>query len=161
MTRDILLRMVGRTAFGERGFTLTELMMAVVLSSIVFLTIGTMLVAMQRYWDRTSSKVAMIREASAAMDRVSYELRRAKRDSVFAYGDSVQIWREGSRLSFRREGVDLVLRSGAAPARLVEDTVDSLRFSYASVDSSAVAVYLKVSDSSSQTKFNTVTRMRN
>jgi len=161
MTRDILLRMMGRAAFDEQGFTLTELMIAVVLSSIVFLTIGTMLVTMQRYWDRTSSKVAMIREASAAMDRVSYELRRAKRDSVFAYGDSVQIWREGARLSFRREGVDLVLRSGTAPARLVEDTVDSLRFSYASADSSAVAIYLKVSDSSSQTQLSTVARMRN
>ena len=146
---------------GERGFTLVELMIAAFLSTIVMFAIGTMLVTKQRYWDRTSAKLTMIREASAAMGRMSRELRTAKRDSVFVYGDSVQIWKNGACVRFRREGADLVLREGASAVYLVDNTLDSLYFSYAFSDSSAIGVHLGMADGEAETQLGTIVGMRN
>jgi len=148
-------------ARGATGFTLIELMVAVVLSAVVLLSVGAMLVTTQRYWDRISSKVAMSREGSIAVDKMLYELRKAKSDSAFAYGDSLQIWTDGTRMSFRRDGTDLVFWNGTSALQLVEGMVDSLDFSYAASDSSVIAVYLGLLDGDVEIPFSTIVGMRN
>ena len=150
-----------RSVGDERGFTLIELMVTIAISSIVLLSVGMMSVTMQRYWDRTSKKVALIRDASASMNRMSYEIRKGERDSVFAYGDSIHIWSSGVRSSFRQDGTDLVFQGSAGIARLAEGVVDSLYFSYAAWDSSAIGVFLRLSDGGVQTQFSTIVGMRN
>ena len=72
-----------------------------------------------------------------------------------------QVWRGGTRSSFRREGTDLVLRDSAGAAELVKNTVDSLYFDYAFPDSSAIGIYLSMSDGEVRTHLTTTIGMRN
>jgi type II secretory pathway component PulJ len=73
----------------RRGITLVELMIVVVITMIVFLSIGSGLVAGQRCWNRAWKKVNLQRDASYAMNIMSRPIKGATSVTVAEDDDSV------------------------------------------------------------------------
>ena len=71
-----------RTKKSKLGFTLVELMMAMLAFSILSLAVGSMLVYGWQGWKRNNDLVAMQRDASLAMMMISKEIRNAQYDEI-------------------------------------------------------------------------------
>ena len=66
----------------KQGFTLIEMMVAVVIGGILVVTVGYLLVTIYRSWDLGWEKVALQRDASHAMTLMKKNLRAASSATV-------------------------------------------------------------------------------
>jgi Tfp pilus assembly protein PilW len=73
----------------RRGVTLVELLIVVIITMIVFLSIGTGLVAGNRCWNEAWKKVNLQRDASYAMNIISRPVKGATSVTVSEDDDSV------------------------------------------------------------------------
>ena len=74
----------------NEGFTLTELMIALVISSLIILSIAVLFVAEYRFRADTNNDVEVAREAKAVMSHMQRILRFAKPSSVSTWSSGVQ-----------------------------------------------------------------------
>jgi len=121
-----------RTSSGQRGFTLIEAVMTIVLTGIVITVVSVFIVpATEAYFDSsTRAKLG---------DRADNALRRISRDLTLALPNSVRI--TGSSL-------ELIPVSGAA--RYATDSGDTLQFGAADASFAIVGPALKISHASQQ-----------
>ena len=157
-----------RRLFNTAGFTLIELLVTVLISGIVVLTIGSMLVIDQKYWDQGTKKLRLIEDASLAMGKMTSELRRASNtDSmkrVTAYTDSIYI---GPKF-FKCDGAgNFLFYDGSVTHTLISGKVDSLKFTYPIVDSpgdtleKAVGIDLNLSNGNLRISTRSTVTLRN
>ena len=157
-----------RPLFNTAGFTLIELLVAVLISGIVVLTLGSMLVTDQKYWDQGTKKLRLIEDASLVMSKMASELRAGSNtDSlkeVTAYTDSIHI---GPKC-FKRDGTgNFLFYDGSVTHTLISGKVDSLRFTYPIIHSSsdtlekAVGIDLNLSNGNLQVSMRSTVTLRN
>ena len=158
-----------RVIRNEAGFTLIELTIAVLLSGMVALAIGSMLVTDQRCWDRGSKKLRLIEDASRAMSKMAAETRRGSNKAgssteVAAFTDSLHI---GPK-SFKRDGANnFLFHDGSVTHTFISGTVDSLEYTYPVVRSpgdtleKTVGIHLALRDGNLRVSLRSTIALRN
>ena len=140
------------TGLSQDGFTLIELMITILISSIVAIAVGTIVVTAQKYFTSGSKQVQLQRDYSLIVEFLSNDIRSGIADSSYIYADSstaiagpavnggrclkVGLSATEKQLFFQG-GKDFVIVSpGGTKVRLVTETVDNLWFYYDSVPDS-------------------------
>ncbi len=159
----------GRLNRNEAGFTLIELTIAVLLSGIVALSIGSMLVMDQNYWNQGTKKLRLISDSSLAMSKMASEIRRGSDKAgssteVVAFTDSLHV---GPK-SFKRDGANnFLFYDGSVTHTFISGTVDSLEYTYPLVQSPgdtldrAVGILLALRDGNLQVSVRATIALRN
>jgi len=143
----------------KSGLTLSELLITVVISGILFLFIGYLLLNISRSQTIQTSKVEIERDIQDAKFRIETELRKASRVSLDQFNPSkLDFWTievNGSTRTvsktFELSGGRLWLKNNSftPPSQeLVLDGVRSLKFDYftygSSIDTNTVVVSLEI-----------------
>ena len=154
----------------QKGFTLIELIIAISLSSILFLMVATMLVADRRHWSSTSKKLNLASDASAAMSKMRSEIMLGSRapgspNKVSAKGDS--LINIGSKYFASNGDGDLIFNNGSGDKAVFKEIVSSLSFSFPAVTvggvtlDNAVGIDLTVRDGNLQRQLTSTVFLRN
>lgn len=134
------------------GFTLVELGVAMVITSIIVIVVGTVVVTANRFFMDGSSQLQLQRDHALIIELLSNEIRSGSSDSSFIYEDSSRVatgptvqsgsclkvgYPSGEEQVFFQGGEDFVLITpSGTKIRLVTGIVDSLRFYYDNVSDS-------------------------
>lgn len=97
-----------RNITSNRGFTLVELMVVMLVSAVLALAVGSMLVFGWMGWVRSNESVSSQRDASLAMLMIAKEIRNSSYDDITA-GSGIQF---NSGVSFQASGLDLIRDDG-------------------------------------------------
>ncbi|MFH1214021.1 MAG: prepilin-type N-terminal cleavage/methylation domain-containing protein [Candidatus Neomarinimicrobiota bacterium] len=123
----------------NRGFTLTELSIALVISSIIALTASVIVVSASNNFNRGSRQIRLQRDVSFANDLLTNSIREASGGTVVIYSDSseTQVVNPGECLKigtsalYYKSSRDLVYKSGSGqPQHLIRNSIDTLCFFY-------------------------------
>jgi prepilin-type N-terminal cleavage/methylation domain-containing protein len=87
-----------------KGFTMIELIMAMLVSSILVLTAGIMLYYGWQGWSRNSIKMALQADAIYAMDILDRTIRPLKNADLSIDGTGAELWKSGSRFLYLSGG---------------------------------------------------------
>jgi prepilin-type N-terminal cleavage/methylation domain-containing protein len=143
------------------GFTLVELLVAVVIGSILVLTVGLILVSAQTHWAEGSKKLALQRDASIAM----YRMERAIRGGDQAVNDSgalkiidadpatkpwKRFFRDGTDFKYQEEGWE-------DTETIINGKVNNFTFSFGG---SKVDIGLRLEDGNIEVNFTTTAMLR-
>ncbi|MFA4907181.1 MAG: prepilin-type N-terminal cleavage/methylation domain-containing protein [archaeon] len=127
----------------DHGFTLVEMSIAVVISSILVIVIGNMTIATNQYFIKGMKQAGLQRDLAFLMEMLTNNVREANADSSFVYEDSSktisgQIASNGTCIKLKipeRTVVyfigqrDFVLNTqGGTKVRFVVDKIDTLLF---------------------------------
>ena len=94
----------------EKGITIVELMVGIIIASVLVLTIGSMLFYSYLNWFRNQDAVELHRDATIAMDMIARAIRPHKGTAIGANG--------GSTLTAGSELFYLLQESGPPPLNL-------------------------------------------
>jgi Tfp pilus assembly protein PilW len=113
-----------RKNVNKEGFTIVELLMATLATSIMAMAIGSILVFAWMGWARQSESVEMQRDVSMAMRIMAKEIRQA---TSVTTGTSLSCTKPGSDVVvFSQSGRDLNMQVNAdAPMVIVRDVATS------------------------------------
>lgn len=95
-----------RNKIPKAGFSLIELMMAMLATSILVLAVGSMLVYGWMGWKRNNDSVAMQRDVSLAMRIIAREIRRTPMTGI-TVGDTLTCINANGTYAFTASGRDL------------------------------------------------------
>jgi len=154
----------------QNGFTLIELIIAVSLSSILFLMVATMLVADHRFFNSTSKKLTLASDASAAMSRMRSEIMLGSTASgssnqVSVEGDS--LIRIGNKYFTSDSEGNLIFNDGTGDKVVFKEIVSSLLFAFPAVGvngdtlCNAVSIELTVADGNLRRRLISTVWLRN
>jgi Tfp pilus assembly protein PilW len=90
------------------GFTLVELVAAMLTAAILALTAGSMLFYAFAGWQRNTENLEMQRDGTIAMDMLARAVRAAAGSNVLVQAESLQVAGGGATLRFSVSGNDLV-----------------------------------------------------
>ncbi len=134
----------------EAGFTLTELVIVIVVVSIVAVTFSAMFIEAVKTYQFIDAEKDMLQDARYAEERIARELKRVKSNtSVTAASASTLTFvdRDNATVSFSWSGVSganlLYTKSGSS--QTLAKGVDSLAFQYWKQDGTAAAPVLSPS----------------
>ncbi|MCK4447054.1 MAG: prepilin-type N-terminal cleavage/methylation domain-containing protein [Candidatus Marinimicrobia bacterium] len=130
----------------QNGFTLIELMITILISSIVVITVGTMLFTSQKYFTDGSKQVRLQRDYSLIVEFLSDDIRSGIADSSYIYADSstvstgpavnggrclkVGLTVTEKQLFFQGDKDFVIISPGGTKVRLVTGVIDTLWFYY-------------------------------
>jgi hypothetical protein len=77
----------------QAGLTLTELMIAGVVTAIVMVALITMFITSMEAWDRAGARLALQRSAALALDKVMFDIRHGSRVEIAPGLTSMTIYR--------------------------------------------------------------------
>jgi len=146
---------------GQKGFTLVEVISAMIITAIVIAAAGSMLFYGQRYWSNTWKRANLQREASYAMQRMSLSVRAGMNAELEGDGDAVKIYRATDWIRFFLEQENNNLKSeieGEVPQTIINGKVEYLQFN---VTGNTVTIGLKLREDNLQTHFVSTVMMRN
>ncbi len=135
-----MINRAGRT--NRSGFTLVELMMAIMSASLLALVVGTMLVSGFTSWRYNNNAVNMQRDASLAMETIGWQIRQSVRGDISVPGAGVLDFSGSNITNVSWEGNQLLLNPGSFP--LVRDWV--LNFEPTILPDLSVRVILQLFD---------------
>ena len=142
-----------------RGFTLTELMVAIVTVLIVVLATGAVMSMGHRNWRQAWERTNLQRDASYAVLKISQLAKRANSAVVDNEGKAVTInTQDGStRISFTNQ--DIYLQANDGPVQTVlEGEVEDVTFT---VNDGLLGIDLKLEKNHVETHLVTTVLMRN
>ncbi len=93
------------TAENKQGFTLPELLMAIIAFSILSLSVGLMLVQGWRNWYASNELVAMQRDATLAQTVIRREVRRSTLDDISVGPSRIDFAASGLRAGSGAESI--------------------------------------------------------
>jgi prepilin-type N-terminal cleavage/methylation domain-containing protein len=148
----------------QKGFTLIELTIAMLIGAIVILAAGIILFYGQKSWNNTWKRANLQRDASYAMLSISRPIKAGTSAKVEGDGKGLKIYndKEGSWTRFFvAPGLkDLALKSdvGGISGTILDDNVEDLQFN---VTGTTVSIDLKLRKDNLQTHFASTVMMRN
>jgi prepilin-type N-terminal cleavage/methylation domain-containing protein len=112
----------------QSGFSLVELMLAMVATAILSLAVGIMLVYAFRGWRQNTESVQMQRNATLAMRVMAREIRRTPVENISAGSSSLICTNASGTVFIRQQGGDLSLQVDTErPFILVNDIVATFK----------------------------------
>jgi len=105
------------------GFTLIELMIAMIVASIGILAVSWILLLNQRSWKEGNAKLELQRDTYLAMLKIEYELRPARSSEIDVSDPTKLIIAEGKE--FFLENGDLKFPNSDSPEFVVEGDSDT------------------------------------
>ena len=149
-------------AKSQKGFTLVELMIAIVTSAILVLAAGIVLVIGQEFWNEALKKANLQRDASYALINVmSRSIKAGASAQVEAGGKALRIRIGDSNSIFSHvEGThNLQYQIGSEqPQTIINGKVESLQFN---VQDNKVTIDLRLKEDDAQIHFVSTVMMRN
>ena len=145
---------------GQIGFSLVEVMIAVVIFAIFILAVGTILTSAWKFWNNGWQQVRVQRDASYAFEIIEKVVREGSTASVIDGGSGLQVVKNGSSgwtKTFQSVGGVLQLDDGSGPDNVISG-VQSISFSTAG---NAVSVSLSLLNGSASANFRTTILLRN
>jgi len=147
---------------GQKGFTLIELMVAVIIAIILLLATGTVLFIAQISWNNAWQKVNLQRYSSYAMLKKSHSIKAASSATIDDDGKAIKIYGEGGTWTtffLGQESKALICQiEGQYPEVVVNGRVEDLAFN---VEGSKVGIDLKLKEANLQTHLASTVMMRN
>ncbi|MFZ2148050.1 MAG: prepilin-type N-terminal cleavage/methylation domain-containing protein [Sedimentisphaerales bacterium] len=147
---------------GQKGFTLIELIIAIITGTIVILAAGSILFFGNRYWSNAWKKTNLQRDASYAMFRISRSIQAGRSAELEDAGQGLRIYNEGGWMRFfvAPGASKLTLKSdvGGSIGTILEKNVEDLQFN---VEGNKVTINLKLKQDNIQTHFASTVMMRN
>ena len=130
----------------QDGFTLIELMITILISSIVAIAVGTIVVTSQKYFTDGSKQVQLQRDYGLIVEFLAGDIRSGIADSSYIYTDSSTVssgpavnsgnclkvgLSAAEKQSFFQGNKDFVIVTpGGTKTRLVTGVIDTLWFYY-------------------------------
>jgi prepilin-type N-terminal cleavage/methylation domain-containing protein len=146
----------------QKGFTLIELMIAVITAVILLLATGTVLFIAQVSWNSAWQKVNLQRDASYAMLKMGRSIKAASSATIDDDGKTIKIYGEdGSWTTFflGQESNALISQvEGQYPEVIINGRVEDLAFN---VQGNKVGIDLKLREANLQTHLVSTLMMRN
>jgi prepilin-type N-terminal cleavage/methylation domain-containing protein len=146
----------------RKGFTLIELMVAIVASAIVVLAAGIVIVIGQTSWNQTWKKVNLQRDASYAMLRMSQSIKAATSAGKSPDGRVLYIPTQSNpniTFSYVADTNNLQCQIvGEQPQTIINGKVKDLQFNVAG---NTVTIDLSLKEDDAQTHFISTVMMRN
>lgn len=145
----------------KKGFTLIEMIVAIMILSIFILVVGAILTSSWKFWNSGWEQVRLQRDASYAFARIEKVVRDAS-DADLLAGNKLQLTKEsgGSPVwtkTFQKSGNILQLDDGSTTENIISG-VSSISFSdYGDT----VTVNLNLQEETSQADFRTTILLRN
>lgn len=145
----------------KSGFSLVELMMAMLATAILSLVVGLMLFYGWMAWHQNVASVQMQRDATLAMRTIAKEIRRTPMNGITA-GASLICSNAVGRVAISRNGRDLELVENTSAAfPLIRDAVTYFNTSTNANGSVRVALSLDTGNDSSNITTNYIIYSRN
>jgi len=142
----------------KQGFTVTELLLAVLATAIMALAVGSVLVYIWKGWIRHAASVEMQRDATLAMRIISREVRRTDIDNIAA-GATLTCVNTNGTFVFAASGRNLTLKQDNGTAwPLVRGGLSSFQTSKNADESVTVRMDLGIVGDSSTIEMNVFTR---
>lgn len=151
-----LFNLMNRSLVGRKGFTLVEMMVAVIILSIFIVAVGMILTSSWGFWNDGWQQVLLQRDASYAFARIEKVVRRGSSVTFLSGGTGLQVIRNGTQI-FQSGGGTLQLIEGGNVEEIVSG-VQSINFS---TSGNTVSVTLTLTDGSSNVNFRTTIFLRN
>jgi prepilin-type N-terminal cleavage/methylation domain-containing protein len=150
----------------RKGFTLIELIVAIVASAIVVLAAGIVIVIGQTSWNQTWKKVNLQRDASYAMLRMSQSIKAATSAAADVNGPVLNIKIKDPNtgtiktitFSYVADTNNLQCQIGGQPQTIINGEVKDLQFNVAG---NTVTIDLSLKEDDAQTHFISTVMMRN
>ena len=151
---------------GQKGFTIIELVIAIIAGIIVIVAAGMMLFYGQKSWNNTWKRVNLQRDASYAMQRMSRAVKAGTSARVEGNGVGLRIYNdiEGVwRRFFVQPAANSLMLKTAIVGETISETVlngkvQDLQFN---VTGTTVRIELKLREDNLQTHFVSTLMMRN
>jgi len=151
----------------QKGFTLIELTIAMLIGAIVILAAGMILFYGQKSWNNTWKRANLQRDASYAMLSISRPIKAGTSAQVEGNGEGLRIYndKEGlwRRFFVQSASNNLMLKSeivgdNSIPETILDGKVEALQFN---VTGTTVSIDLKLREDNLQTHFASTVMMRN
>jgi prepilin-type N-terminal cleavage/methylation domain-containing protein len=145
----------------QKGFTLIELMIAVMAGVVLILAAGMVLSIGHTFWNKSWEEANLQRSASYAILIMSHSIRAATSAQVEGGGTALRIYKQGNsniRFSYVEATNELRSQFGAQPETVINDTVEDLQFN---VVGKKVTIDLRLQKDNAQTHLVSTVMMRN
>jgi prepilin-type N-terminal cleavage/methylation domain-containing protein len=145
----------------QKGFTLIELMIAVMAGVVLILAAGMVLSIGHTFWNKSWEEANLQRSASYAILIMSHSIRAATSAQEEAGGTALKIQKQGTsdiRFSYVEATNELRSQFGAQPETVINDTVEDLQFN---VVGKKVTIDLRLQKDNAQTHLVSTVMMRN
>lgn len=146
----------------RKGFTLTEVVIAMGISTIVILAGGVVLVASHVRWNKAWDDVNLQRDASYTMLELTHSIRACAAATVESNGTAIRIYdRNGEwELFCLGSGADNIQHQieGQNPRTIIDRNLESLQFD---VESNRIIIDLKLKKDSQEINLVSTVLMRN
>jgi prepilin-type N-terminal cleavage/methylation domain-containing protein len=147
----------------QKGFTLIELTVAIVVSAVVVLAAGIVIVIGQTSWNQTWKKVNLQRDASYAMLRMTRSIQAATSAEKSPNGRVLYIPKQSNpniTFSYVADTNNLQCQIvGEQPQTIINGEVDNLQFNV--VGNNTVTIDLSLKKDVAQAHFVSTVMMRN
>ena len=142
----------------NKGFTLVELMVAIIILSIVVLSVGMILTSSWRFWNNGWQQVGVQRDASYAFSRIEKVVRAGSSAVVLGGGSGLQVTSNSITNTFQLNGNVLQLITGSTTENIVSGVQNNTPFS---ILGNTVTAELILQNGNSGTDFRTAILLRN
>jgi prepilin-type N-terminal cleavage/methylation domain-containing protein len=143
----------------QKGFTLIELTVAIVVSAVVVLAAGIVIVIGQTSWNQTWKKVNLQRDASYAMLRMTRSIQAATSATADVNGPVLNIDGGSTIFSYVADTNNLQCQIGGQTQTIINGEVKNLQFKV--VGNNAVTIDLSLKKDDAQAHFVSTVMMRN
>jgi len=147
-----------RGRMNKKGFTIVELMVAIIILSIFLLSVGMILTSSVRFWNSGWDQVGVQQDASYAFARIEKIVRSGSSAVVLDGGSGLRVTADGTTYTFQLSGDVLQLVMGGNTADLVGG-VQSVNF--AIPEEGMVSVSLTLINNDAEANFRTTVLLRN
>ncbi len=142
----------------KKGFTLIELMIAVVILSIFILAVGAIVVTSWKFWNGGWEQVELQRDASYAFARIERIVRSGNSATVLGGGSGLQVAEGAATHIFQLSGNILQLVTGGNTENIASGVQNNTPFSQSG---NTVTVTLALQDGNAYANFRTTILLRN
>lgn len=144
----------------RKGFTIVELMVAIMVGSIVVIAAGMVMVMGQTAWNQTWRKVNLQRDASLAMLTMSKSIKSAASATVDPNGKILRITDSNAiSSSYVMSASSLQYIAGGVTRTVISNEVNNVQFSV--VGNNRVTIDLTLNKDNAETRFISTVMMRN
>ena len=154
--------------FPNKGISLIELLIGIVIAIIISLTAGVVLIQTSSMYRETVKRINLEKEASFVMMKMEKEMRVKKTEDIEVDEDGEKLLLDKNNENspyYQKVNNDLVYYNGNELKTLIKGKVEGLNFSYYTdgdiVKNDLIKIFLSISDEKNEYSIETFVKLRN